>query len=119
MSARELDRQPEELAHFPDDRFRWLMLHDKETPYAYCAFAEYRDTLEIHVSFVRWGPRVRRCVHGDVAWLKQEARRLGKNRIMGVRIDGSGEFDPNLFRFASLYGFTDQCVLQTATLEVH
>ena len=118
MSVRETRTKPEAMAHFPDDRYRWLTLHDGGDVYAYAAIRERGPDLELHISFIRWGPQVRRRVREDVAWLKDEARRLGKKRIMGVRADGQGRFDPGLFRFARMFGFTAVCVLQTASLDV-
>lgn len=117
MAVRELKNRPESMAHFPNDgRYRWVELFNDEGTYGVAAFAERGDALELHVTLTRWGACVVRSVRGDVNWLKKEAKRLGKARIMGVRVNGSGEFDPRLFKFARLFGFTDMCVLQTATI---
>lgn len=118
MSVRETETKPEPMAHFPDGHYRWLELHEQGDIYAHAAVAESGNDLELHVSFYRWGPQIRRNVSEDVAWLREEARRLGKKRVLGVRANGQGEFDPKLFRFARMYGFTDLCILQTAALYV-
>jgi hypothetical protein len=118
MAVRELDSRPEAYAHFPDNGvYRWLELHG-DTVYGHAAFAERGDVLELHLSLHRWGAGVRRGLAGDLAWLKQEAGRLGKTRIMGIRANGEGEFDGRLFRFARLFGFTEMHVFQTASLDV-
>ncbi|QGY39695.1 hypothetical protein GM415_06035 [Pseudodesulfovibrio cashew] len=117
MSVDELTRRPSCMSHFPDDEdYRWLRLHEEGEVYGYAAFREREDALELHLTLARWGPGVRRGVREDAKWLKTEARRLGKSKIIGVRINTLGDFDPRLFRFARLFGFTDCCVLQTATL---
>ena len=119
MAVRELDTRPEAYAHFiSDGRYRWLELHDGDGPYGYCAIAERDDALELHISLVRWGARVRRNLKSDFEWLKIEARRQGKKRIMGLRANDQGKFDARLFKFARLFGFTDMCVFQTASMDV-
>lgn len=119
MSVREVEEKPKVLAHFPDDSgYRWLELYDDGGVYAYSAICERTDLLELHVTFSRWGPHVRRQVVGDIEWLKSEAKRLGKTKIMGVRGDSKGAFDPNLFRFARIFGFTETSILQMASLNV-
>lgn len=119
MSVREVAEKPDSMQHFPDDvGYRWLELHDSDGVYGCSAICERDDALELHVTFSRWGPQVRRRVKEDVDWLKSEARRLGKARITGVRADSGGEFDPGLFRFARLFGFTEMSVLQLASLRV-
>lgn len=118
MAPRELDARPEAYAHFPDDGgYRWFELRDHGI-YGHAAVAERGDALEMHLSLARWGPGVRRALAADLDWLKGEARRLGKARILGVRADADGRFDERLFRFARLYGFTETCVIQTAGLYV-
>jgi len=119
MSVCEVPQKPDELAHFPDDSgYRWLELYDQSGVYAHSAICERDDALELHVTFSRWGPQVRRKVVEDIDWLKSEARRLGKRRIMGVRADSEGIFDPGLFRFARLFGFSELSVMQLAFLRV-
>eukprot|EP00831_Metopus_contortus_P080877 TRINITY_DN8373_c0_g1_i1.p3 TRINITY_DN8373_c0_g1~~TRINITY_DN8373_c0_g1_i1.p3 ORF type:complete len:148 (+),score=33.53 TRINITY_DN8373_c0_g1_i1:47-445(+) len=119
MSVRELTARPDSLAHFPDQgKYRWLELHDKAGVYGHCAIGEREDLLELHITLTRWGGGIRRNLVQDVAWLKEEARRLGKARILGIRADDKGGFDARLFKFAHLFGFTEMCVFQTATLHV-
>lgn len=119
MSVREVVAKPAVMAHFPDEAgYRWLELHDGSSAYAFSAICERDDALELHVTFLRWGPQVRRSVAEDVDWLKNETRRLGKGRIMGVRADSEGRFDSGLFRFAKLFGFTELSVLQLASLRL-
>lgn len=114
MSVRETERKPKSMAHFPDEGYRWLELHENGSVYAHAAIRKRGDVLEGHMTFTRWGARVRRHVGKDMAWFKKEARRLGVKKIMGIRLDGDGEFDPKLFRFARLFGFDEVCTIQTA-----
>jgi len=118
MSVSETDEKPLAMAHFPDGRYRWLVLHHGGEPYGFAAVAERGEDLELHLTLSRWGPSVRRRLGADLDWLAAEARRLGLRRILGVRVDGEGRFSPELFRFAALYGFTQQCVVQTAALDL-
>ncbi|WP_316896297.1 hypothetical protein [Pseudodesulfovibrio indicus] len=120
MAVRELDARPEAMGSFPDDgTYRWLELGDTNGPYGVAAIAPRAEYLELHLTVTRWGPGVRRGVARDLEWVKDEARRLGLPKIMGVRADGEGRFDPNLFRFARLFGFTETCVFQTASMNVN
>lgn len=116
MCVVERKEKPDCMAHFPDDRYRWLELHDRGDIYGHAAIAGRGEDLELHLTMLRWGPGVRRSLKKDVAWLKGEAKRLGLRRILGVRADARGVFDPGLFRFAGLFGFTEKCVLQTAAM---
>ncbi|WP_338668636.1 hypothetical protein [Pseudodesulfovibrio methanolicus] len=119
MPVTETDHRPAPLANFPDDGpYRWFELADAHGPYAACAVAERPEYLELHMTMSRWGPETRRTLARDLDWLKAEARRLGLPRIMGVRADDQGRFDARLFRFARLYGFSEMCVYQTASLAV-
>lgn len=118
MSVVETADKPEALAHFPDGQYRWLVLCAGEEIYGHAAIAGRGEDLELHLSLCRWGPATLRRIRGDLEWLKQEGRRLGKRRILGVRIDSQGEFSPELFRFADLFGFKDHCILQTMALEI-
>jgi len=118
MSVRETAGKPEAMAHFPDGRYRWLALHWQGEPYGWAAIAENGPDLELHLTLTQWGPTVRRHVREDLEWLKAEALRLGKERIVGVRIDGEGRFSPALFRFARLFGFQERLVLQTVSLNL-
>ena len=119
MSVRETATRPKAMAHFPDnENYRWLELHRNKTPYGHAAITERGDALELHVTLTGWGARVRRDLCEDVDWLKAEARRLGKKRIMGIRANARGTFDPKLFKFARMFGFTETCVFQTASLKL-
>ncbi|QJB56187.1 hypothetical protein [Pseudodesulfovibrio sp. zrk46] len=119
MSVRELVIKPDELAHFPDGAgYRWLELFDPVGSYGHAAICQRKAMLELHVSLTRWGPNIRRSMVSDVEWLKGEGRRLGVSRITGMRADASGVFAPELFRFARLFGFSEQSVVQFATMEL-
>jgi len=119
MSVRKLTAKPESMAHFPDDkRYTWLELHSDGQTYGHAAVAERDDALELHVTLTGWGSRVVRNMTEDLVWLKSEAKRRGKTRIMGIRANGQGKFDHRLFKFARLFGFTEMCVFQTASLYI-
>ncbi|WP_319582903.1 hypothetical protein [uncultured Pseudodesulfovibrio sp.] len=119
MSVIETSLRPPLLATFPENGpYRWLELADENGLYAVCAIATRPEYLELHITMTRWGPRTRRSLSHDLDWLKDEARRLGLPRIMGVRANDKGQFDEKLFRFARLYGFGEMCVFQTASLAV-
>lgn len=119
MAVRELKKKPVCMAHFPDtDGYRWLELSDKAGPYGYAAIRERGEELETHLTLARWGPGVRRQMTSDMDWVKNETKRLGKKRILGVRADADGRFDANLFRFGSLFGFGNFRVLQTMSIQV-
>jgi hypothetical protein len=119
MSVHETTDRPAPLAHFPDDgAYRWLELADGGSRYGVSAIAARDGYLELHLTMTRWGPDVRRNLARDLEWLKTEARRLGLSKIMGVRADDLGRFDKRLFRFARLYGFSETCVFQTASLRI-
>ena len=119
MCVRRITTRPETMAHFPDEeRYGWLELHQDGEVYGHAAIAERDDALELHVTLTRWGSRVRRSIQEDIIWLKAEARQLKKKRILGIRVNGLGEFDPRLFKFAKLFGFTDMHVFQTTSLSV-
>lgn len=118
MSVRESLEKPEAMAHFPDT-YRWMELHEQGDTYAHVAICERDENLEGHITFSRWGPNIRRLLRNDLDWFKAEARRLGKKRLLGIRADKEGKFDPNLFRFARLYGATECCVFQTVSVDIH
>ncbi|EGB15293.1 hypothetical protein DND132_2088 [Pseudodesulfovibrio mercurii] len=119
MPVTETTTRPDPLAHFPENGpYRWLELADADGPYGVCAIAPRPDYLELHLTMSRWGPATRRTLAQDLEWLKTEAKRLHLPKIMGVRANDQGQFDNNLFRFARLYGFSDMCVFQTASLTV-
>jgi len=117
MSVRELDIKPDCMSHFPDNAgYRWLELHDKGEVYAHSAICKRNTMLEVHATFSRWGPQVRRLVYNDIEWLKSEAKRLGVQSITGIRADSKGVFDPKLYKFAQIFGFTEKSLLQMASL---
>lgn len=118
MSVRDLDRKPPTMAHFPDGPYRWLELHHQGEVYGLAALAERGSDLELHLTLTRWGPQTRRRLIVDAAWLRGEARRLGKTRILGLRACTAEAFDPKLFRFARLYGFGGAWVIQAAAMDV-
>jgi len=119
MAVRELCNRPDVLSNFPaTGEYRWLELHDAAQVYGYSAIVEHDDMLELHVTLIQWGRSVRQNLAMDVEWLKAEAQRLGKSRIMGIRADDQGQFDARLFKFAGLFGFTEMHTFQTATLRV-
>lgn len=117
MSVREIVEKPEIMAHFPDG-YRWLELSGAKKVYGYGAILRRDENLETHLSLLHWGPKVVRSLWEDLDWLKGEARRLGLKRILGIRADNKGEFDPKLFRFARMYGAEEVCVFQTISLNV-
>ncbi len=118
MSVRELPDRPPCMAHFPDGPYRWLELHHQGETYGHAALAERGSDLELHLTLSRWGPQTRRRVAQDAAWLRREAARLGKTRILGLRAGGEDSFDPKLFRFARLFGFARAWVIQAAALSL-
>jgi len=118
MSVRQCELRPECLAHVPDDGYRWLELHHQGEVYGHAALAERGSDLELHLTLTRWGPQTRRRLAEDAAWLRAEAARLGKSRVLGLRAAGADGYDPGLFRFARLFGFGQAWVLQAAAMVV-
>lgn len=118
MSLRPLLAPPPFHAHYPLDEYLHLRLYDRAGTYGYAAVAERGDCLELHLRMVRWGARARWSLIRDLEWLKDRARRLGKARITGLRQAPDGRPDPLWDKFTHLYGFTGQCVLQAAFLEL-
>jgi hypothetical protein len=119
MSVRELSKKPDSMNHFPDDaKYRWLEMHHDGEVYGNAAIAEQGDALELHVTLTGWGSRIRKSMREDVKWLKNEAKRLGKRRIMGIRANGQGVFDPRLFKFAKLFGFTEEGVQNSVSASI-
>lgn len=74
--------------------------------------------MELHLSMMRWSRQTLAKVRQDIEWLKMETRRLGLSAIMGIKVNTEGEFDPKLFRFSELFGFSEHCVVQTTTLRL-
>lgn len=105
------------MSHFPD-QYRWVELSTDGVTYGHGAFARRDDTLEIHITLHDWNSAVRRDLSDTLEQFKEEARRTGVKRIMGVRCCSEGSFDPKLFRFADMYGFTDHMVIQTASMQL-
>lgn len=118
MSVRDSDQRPMAMAHFPDGEYRWLELHHQGEVYGHAALAERGNDLELHLTLTRWGPQTRRRLAEDAAWLRAEAARLGKTRVLGLRACAADSYDPKLFRFARLYGFGQAWVLQAAAMEL-
>lgn len=118
MSVERMTTSPECMECFPEATYSFLNLVDDKGSYGHAAIAERGDDLELHLTLHRWGPSTRRTVARDLDWFKEEAKRLGKQRLLGVRVGTDKGYDPNLFRFAKLYGFTDCMVLQTMALNV-
>ncbi|MGE4551770.1 MAG: hypothetical protein AB7D57_01580 [Desulfovibrionaceae bacterium] len=118
MSVRQTAHRPAVYNHLPADRYEFLELSDAAGPYALAALAEHPDALELHLEMLRWGPRAARGLETDLAWLKDRARRTGKHRILGIRQETDGAPDPRWPKFTRHYGFTGQCVLQMASLEL-
>lgn len=117
MSVRERRSKPSAMAHFPDG-YRWLELHEQDEIYGFCAFKPREEAMEMHLSLTRWNRQILSNVRKDIEWLKAETRRQGLSAIMGVRVSAAGEYDPKLFRFSALFGFTEHCVVQTTTLRL-
>jgi hypothetical protein len=106
------------MAHFADGPYRWLELHHQDEIYGHAALALRGSDLELHLTLTRWGPQTRRRLARDAAWLRREAARLGANRILGLRACPETGFDPKLFRFARLFGFSQTWVVQLACLSL-
>lgn len=118
MSVKEQEHKPEAMAHFPDQPYRWLELHEHGEVYGWAAIADREDDLELHLSLSRWGPGTRRALCNDFRWLQKEARALGKQRILGIRADVCGRVDPRFFRFVKLFGVAETWVFQVAAMNV-
>lgn len=99
-------------------RMRFYTLADETGIYAAAALAEHPDALEVHLSVLRFGPAALRALRADVEELKAMARRLGKSRIVGLRVEPGTEADQRWPKFTRLLGFTNQQVLQAAELRL-
>jgi len=97
-------------------RMRFYSLSDKAGQYAAAAVAEHPDALELHLTVLRFGPAAVRALRADMEELKGMARRLGKKRIVGLRVEPGLAADPRWPKFTRLFGFTNQRVLQAAEL---
>lgn len=117
MSRELLAGPPEPLAYLPEpERFRFFRLFDARGDYGCGAVAESGDSLEVHLEVSRFGPRTLESLREDTAWLRSEARRLGKSRILALRADQDVP-DPRWPKFTRLLGFTGHAVVQIARLE--
>lgn len=112
-------------AHYPEQDYLYLRLYDEQGTYGYAAVAEHGDCLELHLEMTRWGPQARRGLAGDLEWLKARARARGKVRITGLRQEPDQPDggllpvpDPRWAKFTRMFGFTGQCVLQAAFLDL-
>ncbi|MBI5519092.1 MAG: hypothetical protein HY916_03415 [Desulfovibrio sp.] len=99
-------------------RLRFVELADEDGPYAAAAIGEHSDCLELHLVALRFGPATVRALRADLEELKAEARRLGKKRIVGLRVEDGQAPDPRWPKFTRLFGFTGQRVFQAAELAV-
>jgi hypothetical protein len=99
-------------------RLRFYSLSDETGQYAAAALAEHPDALELHLTVLRFGPAAVRALRADMEELKRMARRLGKTRIIGLRVEPGPEADPRWAKFTRLFGFTGQRVLQAAELRL-
>ncbi|MDQ7836081.1 MAG: hypothetical protein RDU24_11920 [Humidesulfovibrio sp.] len=107
------------LSGLPESRhMRFFTLSDAAGLYAAAALAEHPDALELHLSVLRYGPATVRALRADVEELKALARRLGKTRILGLRVEPGLEIDPRWPKFTRLFGFTNQRVVQAAELSL-
>jgi hypothetical protein len=99
-------------------RFHFYELAKQDGVYAAAALAEHADCLELHLEVLRFGPDVVRALRADVEDLKAMARRGGKTRIVGLRMEQTGAADPRWPKFTRLFGFTKQQVFQSAELRL-
>lgn len=97
-------------------RLRFFELSDGRGTYAAAALAEHADCLELHLEVLRFGPATVRALRADAAELKAMARRLGKQRIVGLRTEDGPAPDLRWAKFTRLFGFTGQRVFQAAEL---
>jgi hypothetical protein len=100
------------------ESFRHLELADENGIYAAAALAEHPDCLELHLTVLRYGPRVARHLQADVAKLRALAKRLGKARVVGLMQNPGLVADARWFKFTRLFGFTRQRLYQCAELAV-
>ncbi len=112
----EADAHPSLTGLHEPRRMRFFSLHDTVGQYAAAAVAEHPDALELHLSVLRFGPATVRALRADMEELKHMARRLGKRRIVGLRVEPGIKADPRWPKFTRLFGFTNQRVLQAAEL---
>lgn len=114
----EVDAHPS-LSGLPEPwRMRFFSLSDETGQYAAAALAEHPDALELHLTVLRFGPATVRALRADMEELKRMARKLGKTRIVGLRVEPGAQADPRWPKFTRLFGFTGQRVLQAAELRL-
>lgn len=119
MSLVRIDSPPEPFAGFPSpERYEWYRAEDEDGLFAFVALAEAGESMELHLEAVRWGPKARRAMEKDLEWVKAEARRRGKSRLLGLKAEEGHVPDPLWHRFVGLFGFGNVAVVQTATLNL-
>jgi hypothetical protein len=96
--------------------FKFFDLANDCGSYGAGALANHDDCLEVHLEVLCFGPGVLRSLREDAADLKRMARDLGKNRIVGVRIESGPQADIRWPKFTRLLGFTGQRLYQAAEL---
>lgn len=116
MSREILKNKPSVFGHFPDGKYVYYNLYNDQGGYGLGAVAEHADALEVHIEISRWGPKVARSVMGDAAWLRHEAGRRGKQKVVGVKQE-DGPLDTRWPKFTRLIGFTGHSIMQTAFME--
>ncbi|GAB6126860.1 hypothetical protein JCM14124_25660 [Humidesulfovibrio idahonensis] len=98
------------------ERFRFVSLADDRGLYGAGALAEHDDCLEVHLEIFRFGPGVLRSLRADAEELKRMAYRLGKKRIVGLKVEAGPVADARWPKFTRLLGFTGQRIYQAAEM---
>lgn len=107
------------LSPLPAGRpYEFVDLADEAGTYAAAAIGDHPGCLELHITVLRWGPRSARAMRRDLEWLKALARARGRTRIVGITIPQGLVADQRWFKFARAYGFTSQCLTQSAELKL-
>lgn len=116
--------QPTKIAHAAQryleepGRYRHFELIDDRGVYAAAALAEHHDSLEVHLEVLRFGPGVVRSLRGDVRELVAMARRLGKSRVVALRVEDGDQPDPRWPKFLRLLGFEAPRLWRTSELRL-
>lgn len=119
MTIVPLATPPEPFATFPHpERYEWYRLDDEDGPVAYAALAESGEAMEMHLEALRWGPQAKRTMNSGFQWVKEHARKQGKKRIIGLKAEHGTRPDPRWPKFVGLFGFGNNAIVQTATLEL-
>jgi len=118
MGVERLGQRPAELAGIEGAEYEWYYLSEQGRAYGVAALALRGDSLELHLTLRRYGPRTREALGRDREWLLGRARELGARRIVGLRAAADGRPDPRLTRFAALFGFSRQYLIQAVVLEL-